>query len=826
MAWPASAEAPEDLYRSALERIDSVYLWRDELEMRDVLDDVGRQIESDLEWAMAEVDGDRLTLSHGDGQLIGSVRVRDWSELHQGLIDLEGLIRGADQELDEDLDIDVVLLRGVSDALDRHSRVLYGEKLKSFDKRLKGTLSGIGARIGLSGNAIVINEVYADYPAFNGGLKPNDRLLRIDDHSTVGMTVNDAVEYITGPKGSVVELVVERDTDGGPVEFQVSLIRDEIRLPNLSWRPLRDGVGYVAIDHFSEQTVSNLEVALAELSAAGALQSGLVLDLRDNTGGSMIQSARVADQFLEMGTLVRTEGRDGEPVSGLVSKIKALDSGREPEVPLVILQNDRTASGSEIVAGALRELDRAVLIGTRSYGKGTVQKVYTLGPGARLKLTVAQYLLPGGLSIRDIGLEPDLEVGKLIFDYNGVWQSSDLESDDPLLFVDRRAGWKTGADAVDRGDMLEDLAVRVLLDSQGTDRDAVLSALGRVSAQVRAEEEVMLIETFDQRVVDWSPAPADGEMPDVEVEITPAANPISGEKTRLVAKVKNLGDEPLHRVVVRLDSDDSTWRDRLFAVGRLAPGETREAEVSFTIGAGRYAREADVEIQVEADRCPPVKVTPTTLAYQSDPTPTVDLELSLTPDGDAWKANVALENEGDSPLYGLRVRFEYPESAKVELTRYDASLSTLNAGARKKVDLGLRLLDEAESVPLVVHVKADGYGEILEWPVELSRSGQAVTLSAPRVAAPAMPTSAPAGELELALDISDDRRVDHVVVWADGEKVAYRSGADLDGTLRLPVAVEPGDNRYSIYATDDQGLTRRATWYVRGLTPITTDAGE
>ncbi len=824
MAWPASAEAPEDLYRSALERIDTMYLWRDELELPDVLEQVGRQIASDLEWAMAETDGDRLTLSHGDGRLIGSVQVEDWSELHQGLVDLEALIRGAGEPLDGAPDVDIILLRGVSDALDRHSRVLYGEKLKSFDKRLKGTLSGIGARIGLSGSAVLITEVYPGYPAADGGLAPGDRLLRIDEHSTVGMTVSDAVEYITGPRGSVVELEVERDTGEGPVVLEVSLVREEIRLPNVSWRPLREGVGYVAIDHFSEQTVSNLEAALAGLSEAGALERGLVLDLRGNTGGSMIQSARVADAFLELGTLVRTEGRDGGPVSGLVSKIKAQDSGREPQVPLVILQDGRTASGSEIVAGALRELDRAVLIGTRSYGKGTVQKVYTLGPGARLKLTVAQYLLPGGLSIRDIGLSPDLEVGKLSFDYNGVWRSTRLESADPLLFVDRRTGWKTGAAAEDRGDLLEELAVRVLLDTKGVDRAAGLEALERVSARVRAEEEALLMETFSERIVDWSPAPSDGEMPDVEVQIAPVASQVSGEKTRLVARVKNLGDETLHRVVLRLDSSDSAWRDRIFAVGKLAPGETREAELSFTIGAGRYAREAEVDIQVEADRCPPVRVTPTTLAYKSDPPPTVDLELSMVPKGEAWEARVALENEGEHALYGLRVRFEYPESAKVELTRYDAGLSVLDAGAREELALGLRLLDDAEAVPLVVHVKADGYGEILEWPLELPRSGAPVALSAPRIDAPGIPTSAPAGELDLALQLRDDRAVDHVVVWADGEKIAYRSGAALQQPLHLPVAVEPGENRYAVYATDDQGLTRRAVWYVRGLPPITTDA--
>jgi len=828
LAWPVQAEAPPDLYRSALNRIENVYLWRDSLEMEAVLEAVAAQIEADIEWAMVEVEPDRLTLYHGGGQRLGEVKIRDWEALYGGLVALESVLRNADAPIDDDLDLEVVLLRGVADALDRHSRVLYGEKLKSFDKRLKGTLSGIGARIGVVDNAVLIKEIYAETPAYKGGLQSGDRLVRIDDVSTVGMSVDDAVNRITGPKGSEIQLQVERDTPEGPILFALTLVRDEIKLPNLSWRPLENGIGYVAIDHFSEQTVANLEIALAELARGGALENGLVLDLRDNTGGSMIQSARVADQFLHAGTLLRTEGWDGEPVSGLVSKIKAQDTGREPDVPIVILQNHRTASGSEIVAGALRELNRAVLIGTRSYGKGTVQKVYTLGSAARLKLTVAQYLLPGGLSVRDVGLSPDLEVGKLVFDYNGVRQLDGDEGNNPLLFVDQRAGWKTGAEAIDRGDTLEALAVRVLTEAKQSDRGSVLSALDVVSAEARAEEEAALIEAFDANNIDWTPATVDGIRPDVEVELYPEANQIAGARTRLRAKVTNMGDTTLHRVVVRLDSEDGTWRDRVLPVGKLAPGQTSEGVVQFPISPGRMARAADVTIQVEADKRPPVTVTPAMLEYEADPPPVVDLKMTLTPKGDAWEAGVTLENEGDNHLYNVSVRFEYPESAKVELTRYDAVLSALAPGKSKDVKLGLKLLDDAATVPLVVHVKADSYGKILEWPVEVSRTGEVLSLSAPRVEALDLPTSADAGTLDFAVKVKDDRRVDHLVVWSEGEKVAYASGDALSGAqpYRVPLEVLPGDNRYTVYATDDQGLRTRVSWHVRGVSPVTTDAAE
>jgi C-terminal peptidase prc len=820
LAVPVHADAPEGLYRSALERIDSVYLWRDELDIERVLETVGDQVQADLEWAMVKTEGQTLTLFHGDGQKVGEIRVESWDGLEAGLVALEGLIRGSGYPIDPELDLQVVLLRGVADSLDRHSRVLYGEKLKSFDKRLKGTLVGIGAKIGLAEHAVVLKEVYPDTPARDNGLRPGDHILRIDGVSTMGMSVDDAVDHITGPKGSLVELLVEREHE----QFELTLVREEIRIPNLTWRPLDSGLGYIAIDHFSEQTVTNLEAALSGLAEVGALENGLVLDLRGNTGGSMIQSAKVADQFLEMGTLVRTEGRGGAPVNGLISKIKAQDTNMEPEVPLVILQDNRTASGSEIVAGALRELDRAVLIGTRSYGKGTVQKVYTLGPGTRLKLTVAQYLLPGGLSIRDLGLAPDLEVGKLIFDDDGVRQSGGDESADALLYVDEHRGWRDDAPDA-RGDYLEELARRVLLASDGYDRASVLAALEQVAAEARVEEEALLASTFDARRLDWSPAPADGDMPQVEVELENYGALIAGEKVELRARVRNLGKEPLHRVVVDLSSDDTTWRGRMMPIGRLDPGQTAEGWVRFTIGAGRNARESDVSVRVEADRRPGVTVSPAVLRYESDPVPPVAMQLKLQPEGDAWSVGVDLENRGDETLYDVRVRLQYPETTAVELTRYDAGVSTLKPGTKAHVELGLQLLDDTPAVPLVVHVKADTFGEIAEWPVSLMRSGAPQRLVAPEVEAPGIPTSAPVGPLELNLSVTDDRSVENLVLWVDGEKIAYTSGDGPAQSHRFPVTVNRGTNR-SVYATDDQGLQTKETWYVRGTEPVTSDAEE
>jgi carboxyl-terminal processing protease len=573
---------------------------------------------------------------------------------------------------------------------------------------------------------------------------------------------------------------------------------------------------------------------LTKLQDAGFTDRGLVMDLRGNTGGSMIQSARVADQFLREGLLVRTVGHDGRSVTGLIPQLKALydpDKPEAPDVPLVILQDHRTASGSEIVAGALRELDRAILIGTRSYGKGTVQKVYTLRSDTRLKLTVAKYLLPGDLSIRDIGLAPDLEVGRLIFDgERGIRQKDGTDQGDPLIYVDSRLGVVDG-----QADYLEALAVDIIHQAAGAyRRDELLAALAAVERARRREEENRIISGFSQLGIVWSPSERQGGVPDVSVEVDFCGEnlaPRSGAEVALCARVHNLDDQPLHRVMVRTESDDSAWRDRLLPIGRIDPGQVGEGRVRFTLPAGRQARSAQVELRLQADQRPTIDVEPATLTYAAAPTPPLTLEIgmenALSPDGDgnSRRAKVDLINDSDVVLRDVRVRFEHPSRAGVELTQYDATLSQLAGGERQDVGLGLRLLDDAPAaIPMVVHVRAADFGGLLEWPIELPADGRKLRLSGPRVALLEPPLSAPVGALTLQVSAFDDHALGHVVIWSGGEKIAYRAGGQAAREFSIPVEVALGSNRYTIEAADDQGLRTRDSWYVLGVDLITTDA--
>lgn len=829
---PAVAAAEEDPYDRAIDRVETLYLWRDDVAASSLLLAATRELEEDVAWLMVDSAPEGVVLRHGETGELGRVQATSWDDLADALRLVEYLVVDAGEDLGLDLDTEpsTVLLKGMTDGLDRHSRLLYGDKLKSFDKRLKGTLYGLGCQISSQDHELRISEVYPGTPADLGGLREGDRILRIDDVSTLGMSVRSAVDAITGDKDTPVTLRLMRQIDGTDREFSQVFIRDEIRIPNITWRTLPGGQAYIRIDHFSEKTLENLRVALAELEAEGSLDVGLVMDLRQNTGGSMIQSARSADQFVDHGELVRTVGPGGDAVKGLVSRIQAIDDGREPSMPLVVLQDDHTASGAEILAGALRQLDRAILIGERSYGKGTVQKVYRISSDARLKLTVAEYLLADDLKIAGIGLPPDVPVGTLRFTEHGVLRDDPNAGLEPLWLVERTDGWADGApEAVVREDALLDLAVRVLETTAGSSRTDLLAAATAVVLEARVGEQRRELEAYGLRGIDWTPPPTVvQEFPEADVVVVLLAPAEAGGATELQASVTNRGLTPLFQAQVALDSSDKIWNGRVLPLGRIDPGQTVTYTAGVEIPESTRSREADVALTLQTGSHLAASYDPVVLGVTGQGQPPLMVQITLEADGAARRARVRVVQDSDRTLEGLRVRFEHPESAGVELTHYDATLPDLAPGVAGEATLGLLLTGSEAEIPLRLIVEGDDWGELADWPVALPRDGRDVVLASPVVEAPDIPLSAPVGSLSLRVSAVDDGAVDHVVVWAGHRKVGYATGVDGAVSMLVQVPLEPGRNRISVQATDTNGLASWTRWTVRGVEepPVTTDADD
>jgi carboxyl-terminal processing protease len=295
-------------------------------------------------------------------------------------------------------------IRGLLSTLDPHSVFMTPEAYRELRVDTEGRFGGVGIEVTVKNNVLTVVTAIEGSPAEKAGVKEGDRILKIDGISTKDIGLAEAVRRMRGTRGAKVHLTLLREGHAEPIE--VSLKRDTIRIKSVRADPPEDGFGYVRVSSFQEDTSEELKKALDGLEKKnhGPLK-GLLLDLRNNPGGLLDEAVDVSDFFLESGTIVTTATRNHE-----VDRRTAAKDGSEPSYPVIVLVNGGSASAAEIVAGALQDQKRAVLLGTQTFGKGTVQTIFELGDGAALKLTVAKYYTPKGRSIQAEGIRPDIIV--------------------------------------------------------------------------------------------------------------------------------------------------------------------------------------------------------------------------------------------------------------------------------------------------------------------------------------------------------------------------------------------------------------------------------
>lgn len=319
--------------------------------------------------------------------------------------DVLSIIRGS---YVEEVDIKELIYGGINGmlaTLDPHSSFMDPETYKEMKTDTKGEFGGLGIEISIRDNVLTIISPIEDTPAYRIGLKAGDQILKIDDQFTKEIGIMEAVKLLRGPKGSEVTVTIMRDSFNKPKPFTIT--REIIKIESVKARTLEDGYGYIRLSQFQEKTDNDLADALARLhkeNAAGIM--GLVLDMRNNPGGLLDQAVKVSDRFLGQGLIVYTEGRE----EGSKMKFVARKDGTEPDYPLVVLINGGSASAAEIVAGALKDHRRAILLGTKSFGKGSVQTIIPLSDDSGLRLTTARYFTPSGTSIQALGIDPDIIV--------------------------------------------------------------------------------------------------------------------------------------------------------------------------------------------------------------------------------------------------------------------------------------------------------------------------------------------------------------------------------------------------------------------------------
>ena len=294
-------------------------------------------------------------------------------------------------------------IKGMLQGLDPHSTFLSTEEFKEMQETTSGEFYGVGIEISTENGQLTVVSPIEDTPAYKAGLKAGDLILAVDGAPAQEMTTQEAVSRIRGAKGTEVELtILHRDAKAPRT---VRIVRDAIPLISVKSKQLEAGYYWLRLTRFSERTTPELMDALKDAGKHGPLK-GIVLDLRNNPGGLLDQAVSVSDAFLNQGAIVTIRGRAEEAVR----EYKAKEQSTDVTVPMVVLVNAGSASASEIVAGALRDHKRALILGERSFGKGSVQNIIPLPDGSGLKLTVALYYTPNGRSIQAEGIEPDIEV--------------------------------------------------------------------------------------------------------------------------------------------------------------------------------------------------------------------------------------------------------------------------------------------------------------------------------------------------------------------------------------------------------------------------------
>jgi carboxyl-terminal processing protease len=290
-------------------------------------------------------------------------------------------------------------INGMLQGLDPHSSLLPPDAFEDLQIDTKGKFTGIGIHITMQNGFVTVISPIEDTPAYKAGIEAGDRIIKVDGHLT--RDLREAVRMMRGPRGSKVMVTIMREGNKKPIDFEIT--RDEIPIQSVKSLVLKPGYGYLRISNFTGTTTQDFEKALEKLESGGPLK-GLVLDLRNNGGGLLNQAISISDEFLDSGQIVSMKGRDKKN-----SKVfNATPSGVKRTYPIVVLINGGTASASEIVAGALQDQKRAVVLGTTSFGKGSVQTVENLRDGSGLKLTIARYYTPNGRSIQAKGIEPDI----------------------------------------------------------------------------------------------------------------------------------------------------------------------------------------------------------------------------------------------------------------------------------------------------------------------------------------------------------------------------------------------------------------------------------
>jgi carboxyl-terminal processing protease len=511
----------------------------------------------------------------------------------------------------EDVDLkktEYAAINGMLQTLDPHSSFLDPDHYREMKDKTQGKFGGLGIVISIRDGVLTIISPLAGTPADLAGLEAGDQILKIGEMSTVNMSLNDAVSLLRGDPDTKITIHVLRKGWAEPHPF--TIVRAIIKVESLETRFLTGSVGYVKIKDFQVNTPKDLQNILQDWDAKHI--RGLIIDLRGCPGGLLEAAIRTSDTFLKKGVIVTTAGQG--PRDRDVRR--ATDSGNEPTYPIVVLLNGGSASASEILAGALKNHNRALLLGERTFGKGSVQVLYDFHDGSALKLTTAQYLTPGDISIQSVGIAPHVELNPMRADREMLdltmeagYRESDLKHHleeknssktsnqfyKSLSYLlpapkkkkeeSKKAASLRNRDKEFKPDFAIKLASNLIIKTSGLsgskiDREELLATIKKTE---KAEDE-KLVSALKKLGIDWTMGDSEsvGKLLST-VRLAEKGPLVAGEESKLIVQVTNEGPGSFFRLFARSRSDFYPLTDRELAFGKVGPGQTVERELTFKV---------------------------------------------------------------------------------------------------------------------------------------------------------------------------------------------------------------------------------------------------
>lgn len=647
--------------------------------------------------------------------------------------------------------VEYAAVNGMLSTLDPHSILMDPEQARDMDVSTSGKFGGLGIVIRMVERKLTVVRPMKDTPASRKGIKAGDHIVRINQEPTENLTSNEAVDRMRGDPRTGVTLYIERKGHDGLMRFD--LVRDVIRVSQVEHKLLDRGVGYVRVKQFSKGIASDVGEAMREMSSKGAI--AWILDLRGNPGGLLEEAVQLADLFVDAGTIVTT-------VSGRDREARRADHGfGDTSSSLAVLVSGGSASASEIVAGALKNLDRAAIIGTRTFGKGSVQELYDNEDKSKLKMTIAQYLTPGDRSIQNLGIVPDILLQRMYIPEKNdspqdfvrllaptrTYGEKDLDAhlvstfakdvDKPaheVPFVVERRKPPAGAppdvgppddeDDADDDEIIEDFEMRfakqLVSSVTAATRPKLIAGAQKIVQSTRADEEKKLVAALQTIGVDWgaAPTPAAPVKPSLEVAVvtSPSGRVAAGDIVTLTATVKNTGTEPAYRVLARIQGDDPIFEDTELPIGRVVPGETRTYTARLQIPKDALDRVDRLGVEVREARNAVAHVIPAELKIEAAPRPVFAYAWQLIDDGNGdglvqrgehYRLQVQIKNTGAGPTQEATVLLRNATGDGVMLDKSRAELKDpLAPGQIKEIEFPLATDATLKGDEMVVELMA------------------------------------------------------------------------------------------------------------------------